>query len=277
MCTVSIIPRPRIARPTGDFTGFRLVCNRDEQRDRADAQTPRWREIRGPGGRAIWPADGEAGGTWIAADQTGLTLCLLNRNPTPPPALPSSGLVSRGRIIPLLLQIDSGAMRGASTGAQIAAQVGELDLDAFAPFRLIAVDPRAGGDGFIHEMDWDRTTLHTRLHGVAPKCFASSGLGDALVTGRLDLFESMVIGAGATPEAQDLFHGHSWADRPELSVMMSRREARTVSMTHVDVDPLERPMGLGAGVRMRYRPVLADIGGAIAVPLSRSLAGGPRG
>lgn len=277
MCTVSIIPKPRIARPTGEFAGFRLVCNRDEQRDRADAQTPRWREIRGPGGRAIWPADGEAGGTWIAADQTGLTLCLLNRNPTPLPALPTSGLVSRGRIIPLLLQIDSGALQGASTGAEIAAQVAELDLDAFAPFRLIAVDPRATGGGFIHELDWDRTSLQTRTHAAAPKCFASSGLGDEKVTGRLDLFESMVIGAGATPEAQDLFHGHSWADRPEISVMMSRREARTVSMTHVDVEPLERPLALGVGVRMRYRPVLADIGGAIAVPLPRSLAGGPRG
>lgn len=272
MCTVSIIPRPRTLYPGGGLTGFRLVCNRDEQRDRADADTPRWRDLQGHAGRAIWPADGEAGGTWIAANQHGLTLCLLNRNPTPTPTLPTAGLVSRGRIIPLLLQ----QVSSAATGSQIARITGDLDLDAFAPFRLIAVDPRVAEAGFVHELDWDRTTFNVRTHAVAPVCFASSGLGDERVTGRLDLFESMVIGAGATPEAQDLFHGHSWADRPEISVMMSRRDARTVSMTHVDVEP-----GAAAGgvsVRMQYRPVLADVGGSVEIPAIRSLAsGGSRG
>jgi hypothetical protein len=271
MCTVSVIPKPRTVLPGECLTGFRLVCNRDEQRDRADAQTPRWRELQGNAGRAIWPADGEAGGTWIAATQHGLTLCLLNRNPTPSPVLPSAGLVSRGRIIPLLLQHGPGV----ATGPDVVRRTGELDLDAFAPFRLIAVDPQGEHGSFIHEMVWDRTAFHTRAHGVAPICFASSGLGDERVTLRLDLFERMVVGPGATPQAQDLFHGHSWADRPEVSVMMSRREARTVSMTHVDVEPGSKA---GVSVRMQYRPVLADVGRSVDVPALRSLAsGGPRG
>jgi Transport and Golgi organisation 2 len=269
MCTVTIIPRPRVSPAAGEVVGFRLVCNRDEQRDRADAQSPRWRELSGGMNRAIWPADGEAGGTWIAADQHGLTLCLLNRNPTPAPTLPSAGLVSRGRIIPQLLQGQPGRL----TGAEIAHRLAQFDLDAFAPFRLIAVDPRADGGGFIHELVWDRQAFNTKVHGVTPMCFASSGLGDHRVAVRLDLFESMVIGAGATPEAQDLFHGHSWADQTEISVMMSRAEARTVSMTHVDVEP----MRAAASVRMRYRPVLAGLTRGVEVSALHSLAsGGPR-
>jgi hypothetical protein len=262
MCTVTIIPKPVRTAVDGVRNGFRLVCNRDEQRNRPDAQPPRW---RGTGdARAIWPADGEAGGTWVAAHESGLTLCLLNRNPTPAPNLPEVGLVSRGKIIPELLQ---DAVRPMS-GARMATLVGEMDLDAFAPFRLLAVDPRGAGEMFVQEMDWDRREFVVRTHAATPLCFASSGLGDDRVVGRLDLFESMVVGAGATQEAQDLFHGHTWADRPEVSVMMSRREARTVSMTHVEFEPL------GAGVRMWYRPVLAEAGGAVEVPSVRTRASG---
>lgn len=280
MCTVSIIPSPLHDASRSRSIGFRLVCNRDERWERADASVPRWREIEGEAGRAIWPADGEAGGTWVAADQNGLTLCLLNRNTIPPTQLPTAGLQSRGRIIPMLLP--------EGTGDAVSRAAGDLDLEAFAPFRLIAVDPHAPRDRFIHEIVWDRKAFTARAHPIAPICFASSGLGDDRVLVRLDLFESMVVGSGATPEAQDLFHGHSWADRPEISVLMTRSEARTVSMTHVEVAEQTSSKGAALGaasgmaVRMRYRPVLAEAGRTAGLASDlvavRSLArGGPVG
>ena len=53
-----------------------VVMNRDERRDRAPARPPRrW---RGNGEAFTAPVDGDAGGTWIAATDSGVVLALLN-------------------------------------------------------------------------------------------------------------------------------------------------------------------------------------------------------
>ncbi len=282
MCTVSLILLPPLdeSSPT---CGLRLVCNRDEQRTRPDATPPRWRDL--PSTRALWPADGEAGGTWIAANEEGLALCLLNLNPPLPPKMPPPNqLVSRGKIIPHLI--------ASRTPDDALAALSALDLNRFAPFRLLAASPapkipatsldeerwhrrpacdsstRSGAQAGrlshscshqILEASWDRTDLLITRHHAAPLCLASSGLGDHLVQSRLPLFDGMVLAAGATPEAQDLFHHHTWPDRPELSVMMHRAEARTVSVTTLEILPNAHGGHSHAhafDVRMRYSPVL---------------------
>lgn len=266
MCTVSLIPLPPLDEPAAS-RGLRLVCNRDEQRSRPDATPPRWRDL--PLTRAIWPADGEAGGTWIAANTQGLALCLLNLNPPSPPALPPAAqLVSRGKIIPRLI--------ARNTPDDALAALNALDLDRFAPFRLLAARPAPHDRGeqpanHILEASWDRTDLRVTRHAALPICLASSGLGDTLVQSRLPLFDGMVLAAGATPEAQDLFHHHSWADRPELSVMMSRAAARTVSVTTVEIVPhalgQARAHDHAFDVRMRYSPVLSSAAVGALPPL----------
>jgi hypothetical protein len=45
-------------------------------------------------------------------------------------------------------------------------------------------------------------------------------------------------------DGQARFHAHRWPQRPELSVRMARRGARTVSRSVVDVDP--------AAIRFEY-------------------------
>jgi len=238
VCTVSIIPLAS--------AGYRLVTNRDESRRRAAADPPEWRGPPTLPVRALWPTDSHAGGTWVAAAETGLALALLNVNARGAETAPARpGRRSRGLLIPTL--IDS---RG---GDEAADRLLAADLSRFDPFRLIAVEP--DGDGLPRALDarWDGERLHVTAHGTRATCFASSGLGDGFVLARLPLFEEVVVSAGATPESQDAFHAHRWADRPEISVLMSRDAARTVSVTTVEVSPAGR--GGAWSVRMAYRPV----------------------
>lgn len=263
MCTVSVISLASAQPHLAGDAGFRLVVNRDEQRDRPPALQPRWRTVgEEDSRRALWPIDPRGGGTWVGASETGLVLSLLNLNPDVPPMLPAQ-LVSRGAIIPRLLS--------AADPEGVLRRLERLELERFAPFRLVVAAPdRAGrfwGGGFtLHEATWDRERLSTRRVTSAPACFASSGLGDSRVTGRLELFDELV-GRAPGADAQDRFHRHCWPGREEVSVLMSREDARTVSVTVVEVRP--RSTVNGAQVRMNYRSVYE--------PAALALAATPRG
>ncbi|HRQ71992.1 MAG TPA: NRDE family protein [Phycisphaerales bacterium] len=242
VCTLSVIPLPG--------AGFRLVTNRDESRGRAAADPPEWRGPPTLPVRALWPTDTHAGGTWVAAAETGLALALLNVNvPGAESAPPRAGRRSRGLLIPSLID--------ACTTDEAADRLAAADLARFDPFRLVAVQPDTEGVPRSLDARWDGEHLHLTAHGQAAVCFASSGLGDELVLPRLPLFEELVVAPGPTPGAQDAFHAHRWPHRPEISVLMTRDAARTVSVTAVEVIPAERagPRGVRWSVRMAYRGV----------------------
>lgn len=220
MCTVTIIESPG--------GGFRMVASRDESPDRPRALLPRWKNNIAGDARAIWPIDGLAGGTWVAAGEHGLVLTVLNVNLADPPRPDEDRRLSRGGIIPQLI--------GLPDACTAAAALGELELDRFDPFRLVGADRL---DGLrIVESRWDGRSLHTVELGSGPACFASSGLGDEQVEPRLPLFEEMVVRPGPTPETQDAYHAHRWADRPEISVLMERPGAATISVTRVELRPV---------------------------------------
>lgn len=212
MCTVTIIP-------TRD--GFRLATNRDESRLRPAAIPPSTRLF---GDRhALSPLDPKGGGTWVAVTEAGMAFTVLNGNPFPMPAMPPKDrLVSRGLIIPSIASAPN--ISGAVSLTE------NLPLERLAPFRLVICDGRT-----IVEAWWAREQLSLQRRDIAPSCWVSSGLGDHLVQARHPLFKEMVIDAGATPEAQDAFHAHRWADNPRVSVLMEREDARTVSRTTVSV------------------------------------------
>jgi len=233
----------------GNPPGLRVVMNRDELRTREEALAPQWRELGGGDGgmRAIWPTDPVGGGTWIAANSAGMVLCLLNLNLEPKPELPK-GLISRGQIIPRFVQAES--------AGQLLEAVRGADLTKFAPFRLV-VAPRATEDeAVVWECRWDREQLEITKHARLPVCFVSSGLGDRVVQPRLELFKQR-LAVVPTPVMQDRFHGHQWPGQRDVSVMMGRGDARTVSVTTVEV-------GGAAGspeVRMVYRPIREQVNG----------------
>lgn len=251
MCTVSVIPIRYAASPCRDAAlGYRVVTNRDEQRDRSDAEPPRWRRLCADGEPVVCPIDPRGGGTWVAATRCGLTLCLLNGNPRPYPALPPAGrLRSRGAIIPDLLSLG-----GVSPAEAVDALAG-MDLEAFAPFTLLSIGLERDGTGeqvMIRRAAWTRSSLARSVVPSAGFCEASSGLGDDIVQPRLPLFRKIMAEHGHGPLAQDRFHAHTWPERPEISVMMNRPDARTVSVTTVEVS--SRP-GEPVRVRMNYRPI----------------------
>ncbi len=233
MCTVTIIAL--------DGGGLRLVTSRDERRGRPQATPPRWRELSG-GRRAAWPTDPEGGGTWLGANDRGTVLTLLNGNPEPAPDLSGLSLRSRGLLIPELLQ------QAGDPGLEAVFGLLEgLDLEVFAPFRLVGAEPaRRGGGVSVFDAVWDRSRLVVSGADTPPVCFVSSGLGDSVVRERLPLFEELVVESPSI-EAQDRFHAHYWPDRLHQSVWMSRAGARTVSVSVVEV----RPSGEAPEVEMR--------------------------
>jgi hypothetical protein len=222
MCTVSIIR-------LGDDL-LRLACNRDEQRSRPMALPPRITRINAR--LTVMPIDPTGGGTWIAANDAGVVMALLNRNL--PLAgrngqrhWPARGLLSRGQIIPSLIGCSS-------VDDAIASALG-LDARRYGPFTMVLVDrdtrAQVISDGF-------QTRVANLCSQDVAALFTSSGLGDHLVEApRLALFEEMLRDSGMSATTQDRYHRHHWPNRENLSVCMRRPDARTVSHTIVELGP----------------------------------------
>jgi hypothetical protein len=169
------------------------------------------------------PIDPASGGTWIAVNDAGVGFTLLNLNPAERQPSPRDPL-SRGLVIPSILH------HASASEVQDA-----FDAHRHEPFRLIVIDDRE-----LLECIWDGERLQTSLRerDDRPDMFTSSGLGDHLVTGpRRRLFEFFHHAGDLTVARQEQFHRHRWADAAHLSVCMSRREARTVSYTTIEVTP----------------------------------------
>jgi hypothetical protein len=234
VCTVTAIPGTWLQPGLGAAASWsnlklpllRIVCNRDERRSRARALAP---SVVQTGDRfALMPIDPEGGGTWVAVNDAGLLFALLNvttsmggdGSPAPKSA---TARRSRGAIIRLIA--------GAATVEDTRLAVESLHPADYLPFHLMVWSERevleivSEGEGY--------RIGHGFLH--APMLRTSSRLGDARVRGvRQALFERLLCQT-LTPAAQDAFHRHSWPDRREVSVFMSRPDARTVSITTIEL------------------------------------------
>ena len=248
MCTVTILPIER-----DGVLGVRIGCNRDEAIGRPVATGPRLRSFGGR--RAIMPCDPTSGGTWIAVNNAGVAMILLNRNPSG--ATPSDrSSLSRGTIIPSLLHC--GSLDEAVARSQA------IRREFYAPFRLILLNC----DQLV-DIDSIQPSLVTSSHSLSSaQIFTSSGLGDEIVRGpRTSLFNAWfgnhdttqssrhtlcaVAGRGRHTECacyselQDDFHQHYWLGAEQISVHMRRTDARTVSYTAIRLFP--------SSIHMSYR------------------------
>jgi hypothetical protein len=221
MCTVTLVP---------DAGGVRIVCNRDEQRSRADALPPVLR--RTPSGSAMYPIDPSSGGTWIGVNDRGLAAVLLNRT-VPRAPFRREAALSRGVIVPALLACSS-------IYAAVEA-VNAFDCRQFEPFTVVLAD-RTRGVAFT---SGSTRCTHDCFDVSAPQLFTSSSLGDQIVEPpRRLLFERLIMGAADRLAGQFCFHRHHWSGARHVSVWMERDDAATVSRTTIDLDE--------SGARMEY-------------------------
>jgi Transport and Golgi organisation 2 len=213
MCTITIVPR-------GD--ALRLMCNRDERRDRPAAHPPAHARFGARVG--IAPIDPVGGGSWIGINDAGLTVALLNRCARR--GRESRRLESRGCIVTRLLECE--------TLDAVAAAAAALDVRDYEPFRAIAI---LGRRALVADARAGRVAVR-RFDVSRPRLLTSSSVEPvrALMT-RGAAFRAMVLRAGDRALAQAEFHEYEDPRRRHIGVLMTRLDARTVSRTTVDICP----------------------------------------
>ena len=208
MCTVSWIH---------DKDGYQLLCNRDEKLTRKSAQEPRLAVCKGT--RFLTPVDGDFGGTWIATNEFGVSICLLNGVSRPCSELGAAGR-SRGLLVLDLIPLPS--------VAAICDRLRELELTPFAPFTLAALEP--GHSAAI--LEWDRSKK-LRFEKAERFMLTSSSFDPEEVRrSRLEQYSQVHDGE----ELFALHRSHGPA-RGAYSTCMHRADAETVSFSWIQVSP----------------------------------------
>ncbi len=220
MCTVSWF-----------FTagGYELFSNRDESRVRRPASPPRVQQRDGV--RFLAPEDGEAGGSWIAVNELGLGLCLLNLYEAP--AAPAGGAAngayrSRGLLV--------SELAGASGVAEATAALSGYDLSRFRPFTLLALAP--GGGERAWQWTGERQLDLAAGWGAEPPLPLSSSGFDApgAARARAALLADLRRRAGGLSAELLLdFHRSHQPERGPYSPCMHRSDAKSVSLSWVRV------------------------------------------
>jgi hypothetical protein len=211
--------------------------NRDEQRERPLARPPSEHLVAGC--RTIYPSEPE-GGTWIAGNEHGVVLALLNWYALPAPA--GSGSPSRGAIIPALL--------GSSTAGEAGIRIASLSMKTIKPYRLFTF---SGHERLIVESRWDGARLEELCHPWIKRHSFSSGFDELRTTSiRAATCEQHVARISTKEELLDLHRSHH-PEKGPFSLCMHRDDAQTVSCTllewninQLSIDYIDGPPCLAA-------------------------------
>jgi hypothetical protein len=223
MCTVSLLARRR---------GYALAMNRDELLTRVAGIPPRRREVNG---REVLCPSEPGGGTWIALNDSGATLALINwysvktRVKTNPR--------SRGEVV--------NATCGAASPEDADAALHTLPLRRINAFRLIGVFPRTQE---VVEWRWNLKELERVCHSWRTQQWISSGYdepGAQRVRSSTFRAAQKQLSCGSLDWLRRLHRSHA-PERSAYSTCMHREDAATVSYTEVVVS--------GASGVMRYCP-----------------------
>lgn len=213
MCTVSWIH---------ENGGYQLLCNRDEKRTRKPAVPPQLQTRNDT--RYIAPSDGDHGGTWIAANERGMSLCLLNGTPNAERFLHSR---SRGHLIPELI--------AAQTLWEVCERIANPNLACYAPFTLIGLEPSSPAT--LIEWDGIETAIVPYADHYMPVT-SSSFDPDAVRQRRKAEFARLSKAYGRiTPDLLFFFHENHGPHPDAYSTCMHRPDAETVSFSWVQVTP----------------------------------------
>src|SRR6266516_182614 len=240
MCTISFVPKLR---------GFYLAMNRDEKFTRSTALPPAIVDLADR--RAIFPREPE-GGTWIAANDGGVCLALVNWHRIQ--RQPVRSISSRGQVVK--------ALAAKCSDEEIAAGLAALPLRRLRPFRLIAI---VSAENRVIEWRWNLNRLAIRKHSWESRHWFSSGFDEP----RAEVERAKVCASFVVPRRRDdpgsarartgvnaagyslmwlrQLHCSHAPKRGPFSICMHRPDAATVSYTEVAVSKRRATMRYKSG------------------------------
>jgi len=201
--------------------GYDLFFNRDELNTRKEAIPPILKSIHSIS--YLSPTDADEGGTWIAVNQFGLSLFLLNYYHADFNIKQEIKYKSRGLIIPDLINGDNPGL--------VFAKLSESDLSYFRPFILAVIS----SEKKVSTFSWNGTEKTINENVDVPLCSSSFKSVD-VIKSRSEYFRSEVKSTiSLTVDTYFAFHKSHYPDKNAFSVCMHRDDAHTVSICHVKV------------------------------------------
>jgi len=211
-----------------------LIFNRDERLSRPEAHPPEVEDIEGV--RVLAPKDPEGGGTWLAANEFGMVVCLMNnyRNGTLEPS--DREYRSRGLLVRSLSSFHD--------LHELRSSLADIDMQAYRPFHLVVFP----GVFAPIEWQWNGRVL-TETVGPPPVMSSAGLLPDYIPKKRIRLFRKVTddFMKTITGEKQLAMHRSRRPWPPFMSIAMKWRGRGTVSLTHVTIESDAITMGYQPG------------------------------
>lgn len=214
MCTVTWLRQ----RP-GEYA---VLFNRDEMKSRLPARPPR-DDVRG-GMRFLAPADGDAGGAWLAVNQRGLTVGILNHYEADQ-GWRAHQPRSRGQLVLSLIECPD--------ADEVGRRLSHLNPTDYHAFVLVAIDDRNRTRS--HTWDGRHLVMRNLTDGDLPLTTSSFDTNTVLAHRRTAFRRARETQHGLSAESLRRFHDSRDTRGGAYSVAMSREDAQTVSFSRVSV------------------------------------------
>jgi hypothetical protein len=208
--------------------GYELFFNRDERTSRRRAELPT--SQLNDGVQYLSPTDTDAGGTWIAVNHFGVTVCLLNHYQFEQ-IKSYKKWTSRGEIVRSFATTES--------LSEAECLFGSLDLLDYRAFRMFIIDHYGGNRLCI----WDGHSARVERNVITPKSSSSVDAKQVKLV-RRDLFANLNLVESKRVDDYINYHASHLPNRSKESVCMHRDDASTISLSHVSVS--------NRGVSFRY-------------------------
>jgi len=201
--------------------GYEVFFNRDEQRTRPRSEPPKY----DPETNSIMPIDPQGKGTWIAVNNSGLTLCILNNYQAKPKSLKRNHL-SRGLIIPHLIKHQQ--------YTQLLSDFLNIDFDNYMPFWLcIFPGNLTKHTESPYAYQWNGESL-TEEKTYQP--FTSSAVMLEEVKKERSMCFERYIKNDSNRKKHFAYHSSHDPEKGQGSVCMHRDDACTQSFSHISVN-----------------------------------------
>lgn len=208
---------------------YHLLFNRDELKTRQRAEPPRL-HVAENGMEYLAPIDADAGGTWLAVNSAGVTVCLLNDYRAPDPEIAADQIHSRGEVV--------AKIAGCSDADEAFSLLSDMPLAHYRGFRLVVFC------GKVRKWRWDTRELVELGDEVIRNPITSSSYDEVNVQRTRAAFFDSLEGPTNLDKLQFFHSAHIDDDLCEVSgeavavssVCMHRQYAETVSQCEVGVD-----------------------------------------